>query len=81
MLSDHSDSYKLHADSYTRSRVITYFLDLSSWIHGAVLKEERSTTMLSDHSDSYKLHADSYTRSRVITYFLDLSSWIHGAVL
>ena len=75
MLSDHSDSYKLHADSYTRSRVITYTL---SSIHEAALKEEPSTTMLSDHSDSYKLHADSYTRSRVITYNLDLSSWIHG---
>ena len=39
MLSDHSDSYKLHGDSYTRSRVITYHLDLSSLIHGAALKE------------------------------------------
>ena len=57
MLSDHNDSYKLHADSYTRSRVITHTLHLSSSIHGAALKEEPITTMLSDHSDSYKLHA------------------------
>ena len=31
----------LHAGTCTRSRVITYSLDSSSWIHGAMHVEER----------------------------------------
>ena len=38
--SDHRDSYT-DADTCTRSRVITYCLDSSSWINGAVYVEER----------------------------------------
>ena len=31
----------LHAGTCTRSRVITYCLDSSSWIHGAIHVEDR----------------------------------------
>ena len=43
----------LHADSYRRSNVVTYLLDLSSWIHGATLKEANNSIILSDYSDGY----------------------------
>ena len=49
--SDHRDSYT-HADTCTRSRVITYCLDPSSWINGTVHVEER-VQYHSDHRDCY----------------------------
>ena len=42
----------LHAGICTRSRVITYFLDSSRWIHGAMHAEER-VEYNSGHRDSY----------------------------
>ena len=36
-----TETATLHADTCTRSRVITYELDSSSWIHGAMHVEER----------------------------------------
>ena len=59
----------LHAGTCTRSRVITYFLDSSSWIHGAMHVEDR-VEYNSGHRDGYT--ACSH-RSRVITYYLDSS--------
>ena len=59
----------LHAGTCTRSRVITYFLDSSSWIHGAMHVEDR-VEYNSGHRDDYT--ACSH-RSRVITYYLDSS--------
>ena len=43
---------KLHAGTCTRSRVITYILDSSSWMHGAMHVEER-VEYHSDHRDGY----------------------------
>ena len=48
----------LHVGTCTRSRVITYSLDSSSWIHGAMHVEEREEY----HSD----HRDDYTPCRHI---------------
>ena len=59
----------LHAGTCTRSRVITYLLDSSSWIHGAMHVEDR-VEYNSGHRDGYT--ACSH-RSRVITYYLDSS--------
>ena len=63
----------LHAGTCTctRSRVITYELDSSSWIHGAMHVEERVVII-----ETATLHAGTCicTRSRVITYELDSSS-------
>ena len=42
----------LQASTCTRSRVITYYLDSSSWIHGAMHVEER-LEYHSDHRDGY----------------------------
>ena len=42
----------LHAGTCTRSRVITYFLDSSSWIHGTMHVEERAEYHC-DHTDGY----------------------------
>ena len=53
----------LHAGTCTRSRVITYSLDSSSWIHGAMHVEERVVII-----ETATLHAGTCTRSRVITY-------------
>ena len=64
----------LHAGTCTRSRVITYFLDLSSWIHGAMHVEERVVII-----ETAILHAGTCT-SREITYPLDSSSCIHRAM-
>ena len=82
--SDHRDGYTpcrhttLHASTCTRSRVITYILDLSSWIHGAMHVEEgESTTVITEMATP---RAGTCTRSRVITYLLDSSSRIHGAM-
>ena len=44
----------LHAGTYTRSGVITYFLDSSSWIHRVMQVEER-VEYHSDHRDGYTL--------------------------
>ena len=46
----------LHAGTCTRSRVITYELDSSSWIHGAMHAEER----VGCHNG----HRDGYTACR-----------------
>ena len=56
-----------HACTCTRSRVITYELDSSSWIHGAMHVEERVVI-----TETATLHAGTCTctRSRVITYEL-----------
>ena len=51
-----TETVTLHAGTYTRSRAITYCLDSSSWIHGAMHVEER----VEYHSD----HRDGYTRCR-----------------
>ena len=58
----------LHTDSCTKSRVITYRLDSSSWIHGAALKENRvpKSSMI---IVMVTLHEDSRTKNRVISYF------------
>ena len=53
--SDHGNRYT-HADTCTRSRVITYFLDSSSRIHEAMHVEE----MVEHHSN----HRDRYTPCR-----------------
>ena len=60
----------LHAGTCTctRSRVITYSLDSSSWIHGAMHVEERVVII-----ETATLHAGTCT-SREITYILDSSS-------
>ena len=42
----------LHAGTCTRSTVITYFLDPSSWIHAPMHVEER-VEYHSDHRDGY----------------------------
>ena len=42
----------LHAGTCTRSRVISYALDSSSWIHGAMHVEE-SVEYHRDHRDGY----------------------------
>ena len=42
----------LHAGTCTRSRVITYSLDSSSWIHGAMHVEDR-VEYNSGHRDGY----------------------------
>ena len=42
----------LNTGTCTRSRVITYRLDSSSWIHGAMRVEER-LEYLSDHREGY----------------------------
>ena len=42
----------LHAGTCTRSRVIAYGLDSSSWMHGAMHVEER-VEYHSDHRDGY----------------------------
>ena len=42
----------LHAGTCTRSRVITYPLDSSSWIHGAMHVEDR-VEYNSGHRDGY----------------------------
>ena len=61
----------LLAGTCTRSRVITYWLDSSSWIHGAMHVEEgESTTVIIEMAT---LLAGTCTRSRVITYFLESS--------
>ena len=54
--------------------MITYLLDSSSWIHGAMHVEKRVVII-----ETATLHAGTCT-SRVITYLLDSSSWIHGAM-
>ena len=59
----------LHAGTCTRSRVITYLLDSSCWIHGAMHVDDR-VEYNSGHRDGYT--ACSH-RSRVITYYLDSS--------
>ena len=48
------ETAKLHAGTCTRSRsmVITYFLDSSSWIHGAMHVEDR-VEYNSGHRDGY----------------------------
>ena len=46
----------LHAGTCTRSRVITYWLDSSSWIHGAMHVEER-VKYHSDHIETATLQA------------------------
>ena len=56
----------LHAGTCTRSRVITYSLDSSSWIHEAMHVEDR-VEYNSGHRDDYTACRH---RSRVITYFL-----------
>ena len=68
----------LHASTCTRSKVITYSLDLSGWIHGAMHVEER-VEYHSDHIETATLQAGTCTctRSMVTTYDLDLSSLIH----
>ena len=68
----------LRAGTCTKSRVITYWLDSSSWIHGAMHVEEGKTTTVI--TEMATLRAGTCTRSRVITYWLDSSSWIHGAM-
>ena len=91
--SDHRDGYTpcrhmhkaviiematLHAGTYTRTTVITYNLDSSSWIHGAMHVEEgESTTVITEMAT---LRLGTCTRSRVITYWLDSSSWINGGM-
>ena len=59
--------------------MITYRLDLSSWIRGATLKEEHSSTILSDHSDVLYTYNDGYTAGRLIhEEWCDLQAvWIH----
>ena len=42
----------LHIGTCTRSRVITYFLDSSSWIHGAMHVED-CVEYNSGHRDGY----------------------------
>ena len=72
----------LNSGTCTKSRLITYPLDASSWIHRAMHVEER----VEHHSPQCSLtqlnsmHAGIGTRKRLITYTLDSSSWIHGAM-
>ena len=62
----------LFAGTCTRNRVITYSLDSSSWIHGAMHVEEgESTTVITEMAT---LRVGTCTRSTVITYYLDSSS-------
>ena len=65
----------LNAGTCTRSRVITYSLDSSRWIHGAIHVEERVVI-----TETATLNTGTCTRNRVITYNLDFSRWIHRAV-
>ena len=46
------DTATLQASTCTRSKVITYSLDSSSWIHGAMHVEER-VEYHSDHRDCH----------------------------
>ena len=59
----------LHIGTYIRSRMITYFLDSLSWIHGAKHVKDR-VEYNSGHRDGYTACRHMH-KSRVITYFLD----------
>ena len=66
----------LLAGTCTSSRVITYKLDSSSWIHG-VNHLEKTVEYHSDHRDSYTPCRHILKEYRVITYLLGSSK--HGA--
>ena len=66
----------LHAGTRTRSRVITYTLDSSSWIHGAMHVEER-VEYHSDHGDSYTpcRHMHEEQGDSLLPRFIKLNPW------
>ena len=63
------ETVKLHVGTCTRSRVITYPLDSSSWINGAMHGEERRENAVI--IETATLHLGTCTRNGVKTYQLN----------
>ena len=74
------DTATLQAGTCTRSRLITYPLDSSSWIRGAMDVEKGIVPQFSVIIETATLHAGTCTRSKLVTYTLDSSILIHEAI-